>query len=133
MLCEKPVAMSVAETRELIAVRDRTGVRIGEAFMVRTHPQWLRTRELVRNGAIGELRAVVTAFSYFNDDPGNIRNVLEWGGGGLMDIGCYPIQISRFLFGREPLRVSGAIERDPVMGVDRLSSALLDFGSDFPE
>lgn len=128
VLCEKPVGMTVAEVRDLIAARDRAGVRVGEAFMVRTHPQWVRVRELVRSGAIGELRAVVGAFSYMNRDPGNIRNVAEWGGGALMDIGCYPIQISRFLFGREPVRVSGAIERDPVMGIDRLTSGLLDFG-----
>jgi predicted dehydrogenase len=129
VLCEKPIGLSVAEARELMAVRDRTGVRIGEAFMVRTHPQWLRARELVRGGAIGDLRAIVSAFSYTNRDPANIRNVAEWGGGGLMDIGCYPIQVSRFLFGREPLRVSGAVERDPVMKIDRLTSGLLDFGS----
>ena len=129
VLCEKPIALSVEETRQLIAARDRTGVRIGEAFMVRTHPQWIRARELVRNGSIGRLLAVVTAFSYDNRDPENIRNVLDWGGGGLMDIGCYPIQISRFLFGTEPGRVTGTIERDPKMGVDRLTSAILDFGS----
>jgi predicted dehydrogenase len=129
VLCEKPVGMSVAEVRALIAVRDRTGVRIGEAFMVRTHPQWLRVRELVRGGAIGDLRAIVGAFSYMNRDPRNIRNVPEWGGGALMDIGCYPIQIARFLFGREPVRVAGAVERDPEMGIDRLTSGLLDFGT----
>ncbi len=129
VLCEKPIALSVEETRHLIEARDRTGVRIGEAFMVRTHPQWLRARELAQNGAIGEVRAIVAAFSYFNRDPANIRNVVEWGGGGLMDIGCYPIQISRFLFGREPSRVTGMIERDPEMGVDRLASGMLDFGA----
>jgi predicted dehydrogenase len=104
-------------------------VKIGEAFMVRTHPQWLRARELVRSGEIGELRAVVSAFSYSNLDAKNIRNVAEWGGGGLMDIGCYAIQLSRFLFGVEPARVMGLIERDPEMHVDRLASAVLDFGS----
>jgi predicted dehydrogenase len=128
VLCEKPIALTVAETRTLIAARDRTGVRIGEAFMVRTHPQWLRARELAQNGSIGRLLAVVAAFSYDNRDPANIRNVLDWGGGGLMDIGCYPIQISRFLFGAEPSRVAGAVECDPKMGVDRLTSAVLDFG-----
>src|SRR5579872_4128735 len=105
VLCEKPVAMSVAECRTLIAARDRTGVKIGEAFMVRTHPHWLRARELVRSGEIGGLRAVMMAFSYSNRDPKNIRNVEEWGGGALMDIGCYPIHLSRFLFGEEPRRV----------------------------
>jgi predicted dehydrogenase len=91
VLCEKPIGLSTAECRELMAVRDRTGVKIGEAFMVRSHPQWLRAREIVRSGAIGELRSIMGAFSYFNRDPQNIRNVPEWGGGGLMDIGCYPI------------------------------------------
>jgi predicted dehydrogenase len=129
VLCEKPVAMSVAECRNLMVVRDRTGVKIGEAFMVRTHPQWLRARELARSGDIGELRAVMGAFSYFNRDPNNIRNVPEFGGGALMDIGCYPVQIARFLFGEEPLEVSAAMERDPQMGVDRLTSALLRFPS----
>jgi predicted dehydrogenase len=128
VLCEKPIALSVAECRELIAARDRTGVRIGEAFMVRTHPQWLRAREIVRTRGVGELRAIVCAFSYLNRDPANVRNVLEWGGGGLMDIGCYPIQISRFLFEQEPLRVAAAIERDPDFRTDRLTSAFLDFG-----
>jgi predicted dehydrogenase len=127
VLCEKPISLTVQEARELIGVRDRTRVKIGEAFMVRTHPQWLRARELVRSGEIGELRSIVSAFSYFNRDTRNIRNVPEYGGGAVMDIGCYPITMSRFLFGREPKRVAGLIERDPDMGTDRLSSALLDF------
>lgn len=127
VLCEKPVSLTVAECRTLMEARDRTGVKIGEAFMVRTHPQWLRAREIVRSGQIGDLRAVMCAFSYFNRDPANIRNVEEWGGGAIMDIGCYPIQISRFLFGQEPLRMVGRLERDPDFATDRLSSAILDF------
>jgi predicted dehydrogenase len=111
----------------LLPVRDRAGVKIGEAFMVRTHPQWLRTRELIRNGRIGELRAIVGVFSYFNRDAKNVRNKPEWGGGGLLDIGCYPITMSRFMFGAEPLRVRGALERDPEFGTDRLDSAILEF------
>ena len=127
VLCEKPISLTVAECRNLMHVRDRTGVKIGEAFMVRTHPQWLRARDIVRSGQIGDLRAIVCAFSYFNRDPANVRNVEEWGGGGLMDIGCYPIQISRFLFEQEPVRVVGRLERDPEFQTDRLSSAILDF------
>ncbi|HEX4749065.1 MAG TPA: Gfo/Idh/MocA family oxidoreductase [Bryobacteraceae bacterium] len=127
VLCEKPVGLNAAEARELIAVRDRTGVKIGEAFMVRTHPQWLRIREIVRGGAIGELRAILSGFSYFNADPNNIRNMAAIGGGGIMDIGCYPITMTRFLFEREPVRVSAVLDRDPQMHTDRLSSALLDF------
>jgi predicted dehydrogenase len=129
VLCEKPVSMTVAECHTLIDARNRTGVKIGEAFMVRTHPQWLRARELVRSGEIGDLRAVMTAFSYNNRDPKNIRNVEEWGGGALMDIGCYPIHLSRFLFGEEPTRALGLIDRDPEMRIDRLTSAVLEFPS----
>jgi predicted dehydrogenase len=104
-------------------------VKIGEAFMVRTHPQWLRARELVKSGRIGPLRSMVGFFSYFNVNPANIRNIPECGGGALMDVGCYPITTSRFMFGEEPSRVLGLVERDPVMKVDRLTSAILDFPS----
>jgi predicted dehydrogenase len=127
VLCEKPISLTIEEARQLIEVRNATKVKIGEAFMVRTHPQWLRARELVRSGAIGELRAIVSVFSYFNRDPKHIRNIPEIGGGGVMDIGCYPITMSRFLYDREPVRVAALIDRDPDMGTDRLSSALLDF------
>ncbi len=127
VLCEKPIALNAAEARTLVPVRDRAGVKIGEAFMVRTHPQWLRTKELIDKGRIGELRAVVGVFSYFNRDAKNVRNKPEWGGGGLMDIGCYPITMSRFMFGSEPQRVSGVLERDPEFGTDRLASAILEF------
>ncbi|MEM7233459.1 MAG: Gfo/Idh/MocA family oxidoreductase, partial [Planctomycetota bacterium] len=113
ILCEKPVSMTVAEAKELLAARDRCGVQIQEAFMVRTHPQWLKVREIVDSGRIGELRAVNGFFSYFNDDPKNIRNIPEYGGGGLMDIGCYPITTSRFVFDSEPTRVVGLLENDP--------------------
>jgi predicted dehydrogenase len=129
VLCEKPIALSRAECRDLIAARDRAGVKIGEAFMVATHPQWLRAREIVRSGRIGTLRSIVGAFSYYNADPRNIRNIAEYGGGGVMDIGCYPIFLSRWIFGEEPVSVKAAVERDPVMKTDRLASALLEFPS----
>ncbi len=129
VLCEKPIAMSVAEVRDLIAVRDRTGVKMGEAFMVATHPQWLRVREMIRSGRIGQFRAVVASYSYHNVNPENIRNIPEYGGGGVMDIGCYPIFISRWLFGEEPVRVQSSVERDPEMKTDRLTSAILEFPS----
>jgi predicted dehydrogenase len=129
VLCEKPVAMTAAEARLLLDARDRTGVKIQEAFMVRTHPQWLAAREVVRAGRIGELRSVEAFFSYFNRDPANIRNIPEAGGGALMDIGCYPVQISRFVYGAEPRRVFALVERDPEMQTDRLTSAVLDFGA----
>jgi predicted dehydrogenase len=129
VLCEKPVSLSVAEAKTLLAARDRAGVLVGEAFMVRTHPQWVRTLGLIRTGRIGELKAIIGAFSYFNRDEKNIRNVAAWGGGGLMDIGCYPINISRFIYGEEPARVIGLIERDPQFKTDRLASAILEFSS----
>ena len=128
VLCEKPIGLDAGECATLIEARDRTGVVIQEAFMVRTHPQWLRARDLVRGGRIGELKAIHGHFSYHLVDPANVRNVAEWGGGGLLDIGCYPINTSRFVTGREPTRVAALIERDPATGIDRLGTAILDYG-----
>jgi predicted dehydrogenase len=129
VLCEKPLSLTVREAKDLLRVRDRCGVKIGEAFMVKTHPQWLRVRDLISKGVVGKLRSIVGAFSYFNRDPKNVRNVAEWGGGGIMDIGCYPITTSRWIFGEEPLRVCGMLEADPEFGTDRLSSAMIEFPS----
>ena len=127
VLCEKPLSMTVAEAETLLAVRARTGVKIGEAFMVDCHPQWLRLRQLLGEGRIGELRSIVGVFTYFNINPANIRNLVETGGGALMDIGCYMIHASRYAFAAEPTRVVSLIDRDPVMHTDRLTSAILDF------
>ncbi|WP_263352359.1 Gfo/Idh/MocA family protein [Acidicapsa acidisoli] len=127
VLCEKPISLTAAEAETLLAVRARTGVKIGEAFMIRSYPQWLRVRELLDEGRIGELRSIMGCFSYFNVDPANIRNIVESGGGGLMDIGCYMIHASRYAFAQEPDRVVGLVDRDPVMQTDRLTSAMLDF------
>ena len=127
VLCEKPIALSAAEALSLVAARERTGVLIQEAFMVRCHPQWVRVRELVRNGAIGTLRVVQGSFSYINRDPANVRNQADIGGGGVYDIGCYPIVGSRFLFAAEPIRVAGLIEHDPDFATDRLASVVMEF------
>ena len=127
VLCEKPIALNADEARKLIDARDRYGVRIQEAFMVRTHPQWLATRRLIRKGRIGTLKSITCFFSYFNPDPANIRNQLDLGGGALMDIGCYPITISRWIYDAEPRRVLGLIERDPEFKTDTLTTAVLDF------
>jgi predicted dehydrogenase len=129
VLCEKPISLTVEEARTLLSVRERTGVKIGEAFMIRSFTQWLRVRELLRSGRIGELRSVAGFFSYFNNDPKNIRNHVECGGGALLDIGCYCIQAARYGFGQEPTRVIGLVDRDPNFKTDRLTSALLDFGA----
>lgn len=129
VLCEKPIGLDAGECAQMIEVRDRTGVAIQEAFMVRTHPQWLKVLELVRGGRIGELKAIHGHFSYHLTDPTNVRNVAEWGGGGLLDIGCYPITTSRFVTGQEPQRVAAIIERDPASGIDRLGTAILDYSA----
>lgn len=130
VLCEKPLGLDVAETEQLAAAAAaHPRLKVMEAFMYRFHPQWQNARNWVREGKIGELRTIHTVFSYFNNDPANVRSKPEWGGGGLMDIGCYPISLSRFIFDAEPKRVLGQIEFDPVLGVDRLASAIMEFDS----
>jgi predicted dehydrogenase len=129
VLCEKPIGMNMADARKLLAARDRTGVTIGEAFMIEVHPQWVRTVELVRAGRIGDLRYAVGAFGYYKDDFTNIRYIREFGGGGLMDVGCYPIKVSRMVFGEEPVRVSATLARQAGAEVDTLASAILEYPS----
>lgn len=127
VLCEKPFALNTDEALTVQAAA--TQVHIEESFMVRHHPQWQRARELVRTGRIGTPRAVQVFFSYFNDDGANIRNQAAIGGGAVYDIGCYAVLAGRYLFEAEPLRLVSLVDRDPVLGVDRLTSAMLDFGS----
>ncbi|MCB8875156.1 Gfo/Idh/MocA family protein [Acidisoma silvae] len=127
VLCEKPIALDTKEAETLLAARDRTGLIVAEAFMVRYAPWWQRVRALVQEGRLGRVSAIQTAFSYFLDDPQNIRNMPEIGGGGLMDIGCYAIATARYIWGSEPQRAAALIERDPTMGTDRLTSALVQF------
>lgn len=129
ILCEKPLAMDADEARRVVAACEEGGVVLMEAFMYRLHPSWLHVKQLVTAEVIGELQAVQTWFSYFNDDPGNIRNIAEYGGGALMDIGCYAISLSRYLFGGEPTSVASLMRRDPRSGVDIVTSAVLGFGS----
>lgn len=128
VLCEKPVALSGAEARVLRDVsRALPDLRVMEAFMYRFHPQWERVRQLIGDGAIGDLRLVESCFSFFTDDPTDIRNAREMGGGALMDIGCYGISVARWLFGAEPVRVMGSMDHDPRFGTDRLTTAVLEF------
>ncbi|HEU4895879.1 MAG TPA: Gfo/Idh/MocA family oxidoreductase [Acidimicrobiia bacterium] len=119
--------MTSAEARAMVETCDESGVLLMEAFMYRLHPLWTTAKKLIDSGAIGELRSVQTAFSYFNDDPGNIRNIPEVGGGALYDIGCYAVNAARLLFGSEPTGVKGAIRRDPDLGTDVVTSAVLEF------
>jgi predicted dehydrogenase len=127
VLCEKPIGLSVAEAEALADAATRTGRLAQEAFMVRSHPQWVLALDLVSSGRIGALRSYAGCFSYFNTDPANIRHVPEWGGGGLWDIGCYLVHTSRLLFRAEPRRVVCLTERDPAFGVDRLASMILEY------
>jgi predicted dehydrogenase len=129
VLCEKPIALTAREAFDLLAARDRTRVKIQEAFMVRTHPQWLKALEICRSGRLGPLRSYTGYFSYFNDDTSDIRNVESFGGGGLMDIGCYLVMTSRMIFGENPRRVLALVERDRAANVDTLTSLVLDYPS----
>lgn len=130
VLCEKPIAPTAAEAQKLVdAAKQYPNLKVMEAFMYRFHPQWQQARQLVRDGSIGTLRTVQSFFSYYNDDPHNIRNIAEVGGGGMLDIGCYNVSLSRFIFGAEPRRVSAIVEYDPQLNTDRLDSGILDFGN----
>ena len=128
VLCEKPITLDASQAETLMAVQRETGKLISEGFMVRSHPQWRQAKAWIESGRIGELVSVQTAFSYFNRDAANIRNRKDVGGGALYDIGCYAVNTSRYLFGREPVRAVALIERDPDFGTDRLTSGLLDYG-----
>jgi len=126
VLCEKPIAITAKEAEQLKAVPK--GIHVAEAFMVRQHPQWQKARDLLQSGALGRPVGIQVFFAYFNDDPNNIRNMADIGGGGLLDIGCYPITVSRFVFGAEPLRVVGTFDRDPKFKTDRNASGIADYG-----
>lgn len=127
VLCEKPLAMSAAQAQEMVSACEAAGVKLAEAFMYRHHPTWVEAMRLLRVGEIGDLQGVLSWFSYFNDDPTNIRNRPENGGGAIMDIGCYNINLSRMIFGAEPVAIHSTVRRDPAMGIDTLSSAVLEF------
>ena len=127
VLCEKPLALTADDAQRMVSAASDAGVVLMEAFMYRHHPSWVAVADIVASGRIGRLLAVQSWFSYFNDDAANIRNISEYGGGALYDIGCYNVNLSRMLFGGEPTRVSAAITRDPVSQVDVLTSAILQF------
>ena len=130
VLCEKPVGLNSAEAEKLLtAAQQHPNLKAMEAFMYRLHPQWIRAKEIVKAGGIGELKTIQSFFSYFNNDGNNIRNKADIGGGGMMDIGCYNISFSRFIFDAEPTRVIGILERDPNFHTDRIASGIMDFGN----
>jgi predicted dehydrogenase len=126
VLCEKPIGMDAADAARLREVPK--GVLVQEAFMVRHHPQWIRAKEIVKSGELGDVHTVRAVFTYFNDDPNNVRNMADIGGGGIMDIGCYPVVSARYIFDAEPKRVVALIDRDPKFKTDRFASVIADFG-----
>lgn len=129
VLCEKPIALTATEGQQLVdAARAHPELKVMEAFMYRHHPQWQRAKQIVESGGIGQLRTIQSFFSYFNDDASNIRNQADIGGGGMMDIGCYCVSLSRYIFDRSPNRVMGLVDFDPNLKTDRLASGILDFG-----
>ncbi|MEO6329309.1 MAG: Gfo/Idh/MocA family oxidoreductase [Ginsengibacter sp.] len=130
VLCEKPISLSSAEAKQLLtAANKKPHLKVMEAFMYRFHPQWQHTLKLVKDGKIGELKSIHSFFTYYNVDPANIRNQKDTGGGGMMDIGCYCISLSRFIFGNEPARVFGIVEYDQQLQTDRMASGILDFST----
>ena len=127
VLCEKPLAVSSSQARAMIEVANRAGVKLMEAFMYRLHPLWVEVRRMLEEGLIGDLLAIQSFFSYRNVDPEDIRNIADFGGGALFDIGCYQVNMSRMLFDSEPSDVKAAIRRDQAFGTDVVTSAILDF------
>ena len=128
VLCEKPLALTLDDLEQVMQLKEQSGLKVGEAFMVKTHPQWLKVKTLIDDGFIGKLELIHGFFSYFNDDPKNIRNVQDYGG-ALWDIGCYPITTSRFIFGEEPHRVFASMSNDPNFNIDKITSAIMEFPS----
>jgi predicted dehydrogenase len=127
VLCEKPMALTADQAREMVDGSERAGVKLMEAFMYRLHPLWLEVRRLLKEGAVGDLLAVQSFFSYRNTDPEDIRNRVDAGGGALYDVGCYPVNVARMLFDSEPTNVVASIRRDPSFGTDVVTSAILEF------
>lgn len=129
VLCEKPIALNSTDVKKLIIAKNKFQVKVGEAFMVKTHPQWIMAQKLVQEGALGKVNLLQGCFSYFNNDPANIRNIAAYGGGAMWDIGCYPVMTSRFVLGEEPLKVIALMEFDESFGTDILSSVIIRFPS----
>ena len=129
VLCEKPFALRSSDIPSVISLKKKKGLKIGEAFMVKTHPQWLKVKQLIEEGFIGKLELIHGFFSYFNNDPKNIRNIATYGGGALWDIGCYLVMTSRFIFGEEPVNVKASMTYDATFNIDKIVSAILEFPS----
>lgn len=128
VLCEKPISITAEEAEQLLeATKKFPHLKVMEAFMYRFHPQWQTVKELIKQNEIGEVRSIRSVFTYFNNNPDDVRNQADIGGGGLLDIGCYCINLSRFLFESEPINIQSYMEYDPDFGTDRFTSAILQF------
>jgi len=128
IICEKPLAMNSEEAESASRYAEKKKVKLMEAFMYRFHPQWTTAKKIVGDGSIGKIQAIHTFFGFYNNDPDNIRNIKAYGGGAILDIGCYAVSSSRFLFNAEPVRVIALNSFDSKFGTDYCSSGILDFG-----
>jgi predicted dehydrogenase len=128
VLCEKPLGLDAGDARRLLEASQRyPRLKVMEAFMYRHHPQWKLAQQLIKNGEIGELHSIHTFFNYYLPDPANIRNMVDIGGGGLLDVGCYAVSLSRLIFESEPVRSFAAMQLDPQFKTDRLAAGILEF------
>jgi predicted dehydrogenase len=128
VLCEKPLGMDTGEAQEMTTKAQEAGIPLMEGFMYMFHPMWKHARDIIKTKQIGDVQFIHTAFSYNNPSPTNIRNIPEYGGGALMDIGCYAISVPRFIIGDEPKQVMSLQSTHPVFGTDMHSTAIMDFG-----
>ncbi|TCO10918.1 Gfo/Idh/MocA family protein [Natronoflexus pectinivorans] len=127
VLCEKPLSMDANEAIALHKLSAESKIPLMEAFMYRFHPLWKHIKDMIATNQIGDINQIQTSFSYNNPSPGNIRNIEEYGGGALMDIGCYAVSVPRFLLGKEPSRVLSLVTRHPEFKTDMHTSGILDF------
>lgn len=128
VLVEKPICLKSNDVEEIIKVmNDFPQVKVMEAFMYKLHPQWIKVKELITDGAIGKLKFIQSSFSFFDDNPKSIVNTKEYGGGSLYDIGCYPVSVSRFLFDDQPKLICANMEIDPNLGIEVTTNCILEF------
>lgn len=121
VLCEKPIATRAPDVEELIAAQQRSGVKVMEAFMYRFHPQTERIRQLITGGAIGETRIVRAAFDFLLSRPNDVRLSKELGGGALLDVGCYCVNVASIVAGMPP----GAVTASAVWSEEGVDTSLV--------
>ncbi|MEQ9265908.1 MAG: Gfo/Idh/MocA family oxidoreductase [Balneolaceae bacterium] len=128
VLCEKPISITSEEALKLLEVsKEYPDLKVMEAFMYRFHPQWEKVKQVINSGEIGEITSIHSVFTYFNNDPKNVRNQADIGGGALLDVGCYCINLSRYIFESEPIAVKSGIKTDPDFNTDIQTTGVLEF------